>query len=59
MMDIFICMTDSLCCTLEINTALQINYTPIKLNFKKWKKKTSLEKKKIINIYKNKKIIKN
>ena len=27
---IYICITDSLCCTAEINTTLQINYTPIK-----------------------------
>ena len=28
-------MTDSLFCTAETNTALQINYIPIKINFKK------------------------
>ena len=28
-MDICICITDSLCCTLETNTTLQVNYTPI------------------------------
>ena len=30
-----ICITDSLCCTPETNTTLQINYTPIKFFFKK------------------------
>ena len=29
-MDIFICMTDSLCCTPETNITLYINYTSIK-----------------------------
>ena len=29
------CMADSLCCTLETNTTLQSNYTPIKINLKK------------------------
>ena len=33
--DICVCITDSLCCTSETNTALQINYTPIKINVKK------------------------
>ena len=28
------CITDSLCCTAETNTTLQINYTPIKINLK-------------------------
>ena len=31
---------DSLCCTAETNTTLQINYAPMKVNYKK-KKKTS------------------
>ena len=30
-----ICITDSLCCTSETNATLEVNYTPIKLNFKK------------------------
>ena len=29
-LDIFICITDSLCCTLETNAMLQVNYTPIR-----------------------------
>ena len=33
-MDMFIRMTESLCCTPETST-FQINYTPIKLNLKK------------------------
>ena len=32
--DICICMADSFCCTVETNTTLQSNYTPIKINFK-------------------------
>ena len=28
---IYVCITDSLCCTLETNTALLISYTPIKI----------------------------
>ena len=31
-MDIFTCMTNSLCCITETNTTLWIKYTPIKLN---------------------------
>ena len=31
-------VTDSLCCKAETNTTLEINYTPIKINFKKIKK---------------------
>ena len=27
---LYICITESLCCTAEINTTLYINYTPIK-----------------------------
>lgn len=34
-MDICICTTDSLCCTPETNTALKINFMPIKLKKKK------------------------
>lgn len=30
-MDVFICVTESLCCTTEIITTLSINYTSIKL----------------------------
>ena len=30
--DICIYITDSLCCTVETNTTLSINYTPIKIN---------------------------
>ena len=33
--DIRTCMADSFCCTVETNTTLQSNYTPIKINFKK------------------------
>ena len=33
-----ICIADSLCCTAETKTTLYINYTPIKINFKKRKK---------------------
>ena len=40
-MSICIRITDSLCCTHETNTTLQINYTPIKL---KWKRKIKLIK---------------
>ena len=29
------CMTDSFCCTVEMNTTLYSNYTPIKVNNKK------------------------
>ena len=32
--DICICITDSLCCTAEINTTLQNNYNKIKLKKK-------------------------
>ena len=32
-MDICIRITDSLCCTPEANTALQVNYNPIKLKY--------------------------
>ena len=34
--DICICMADSFCCTAETNTTLQSNYTPVKINFKKY-----------------------
>ena len=34
-MDIFTHKTDSLCCLPETKTTLQVNYTPIKLNYKK------------------------
>ena len=37
--DIHVCITDSLCCTAQTNTALQINYTPIKINLKKKKER--------------------
>ena len=30
-MDICICIADSLCCIPETNTALEVNYTPIKI----------------------------
>ena len=39
-MDLFICITDSLCCTLKTNTKLKVNYMPIK--FKKIKIKKIL-----------------
>ena len=29
--DLCLCMTESLCCTIEINSTLKINYTSIKL----------------------------
>ena len=35
--DICVCIAESLCCTVETNTTLQSNYTPIK-NVKKEKK---------------------
>ena len=34
-MDIFTCMTDSICYTPETNTTLKVNYTPIKFKKKK------------------------
>ena len=33
--DICICIADSLCCTVETNTILQSNYTPIKIFLKR------------------------
>ena len=33
--DMRICITDSLCSTVEANTILRINYTPIKINLKR------------------------
>ena len=33
-MDTCICITESVCCTPEINTTLLMNYAPIKQNFK-------------------------
>lgn len=33
-MDIFVCMTDTLCCTPKTNTTLLINYVTIKSNEK-------------------------
>ena len=32
--DICICIADSFCCTVEANTTLPSNYTPIKVNEK-------------------------
>ena len=32
--DICICITESLCCTVEANITLQSSYTPIKVNEK-------------------------
>ena len=29
--DIYVCTTDSLCCTPENNTTSQVNYTPVKI----------------------------
>ena len=46
-MDVYTCITESLCCTAEIIT-LQINYTSIKTLKKKtlkWKKKKRINKK--------------
>ena len=43
-MDAFICIIDSLCCTPETNTTLEVNYTPktfLKLKIKKEKKKSA------------------
>lgn len=34
-MDIFTCMTDSLCLIPETNTTLQVNFSPIKIKLKK------------------------
>lgn len=31
--DVYMCVTESLCCTAEINTTLKINYTSIKFFF--------------------------
>ena len=36
-MKICICITESLCCTPEMNTTLEINCTPIKVKLKKRK----------------------
>ena len=41
-MDIWICITESLYCTVETNTTLQNNYTPIKKKKKKMKIHSSL-----------------
>ena len=39
--NVYLCITESLCCTAEMNTTLEINYTSIKKFFKifyKWQK---------------------
>ena len=41
-MGICICITESLCCTPEIDTTLYINYTPIKNVLKNAKKNPSI-----------------
>ena len=45
-MDMCMCMAESLCCTAEINTILQISYTSIKLNLKNthWSKDSLFNK---------------
>ena len=42
--DICICIADSLCCTVETNTTLQSNYTPIKVKINKNAKNTNENK---------------
>ena len=41
---ICICIADSLCCTVETNTTLQSNYTPIKVKINKNAKNTNENK---------------
>ena len=42
-----ICITESLCCTAETNTTLEINYTPIKI-FTKRNRLTDIENKLLV-----------
>ena len=42
-MDIFTCMTDSICYTPETNTTLKVNYTPIKFKKKRERRERDSE----------------
>ena len=49
-MDMCICVTDVLGCAAETNTTVETNYTPLKINFKKWALQLPLvRRKKLLN----------